>query len=238
MAKGYPNGVRGMIKHTLAPYGHISTDAYRYHSVCTVIYSVENDVMYELAGELLCQSSYATMYKQFVFGYSNHSSTQTTMATITEPVQTIGGNNIHFVSAKVLPQSEIISTASSIIRTYPSFTSAYLFGSYAKGNARPDSDIDIALFLPKLNWGQLRDIGGVHMDLEASLGKKIDLSVCPPDDFVEKIKTSWLPIDIGVLTGTVSFSLYIVAVFVTSMVVWSIAGVREHSTCGRLIDRG
>jgi len=36
------------------------------------------------------------------------------------------------------------------------------------------------------------------MDLEASLGKKIDLSVCPPDDFVEKIKTSWSPIDIGV----------------------------------------
>ncbi len=42
------------------------------------------------------------------------------------------------------------------------------------------------------------------MDLEASLGKKIDLSVCPPDDFVEKIKTSWLPIDIGVQTGMVS----------------------------------
>jgi predicted nucleotidyltransferase len=71
------------------------------------------------------------------------------METITEPVpETIGANIIHFVPAKVLPQSEIISTASSIVRTYPAFTSAYLFGSYAKGNARPDSDIDIALFLP------------------------------------------------------------------------------------------
>jgi len=53
----------------------------------------------------------------------------------------------------------------------------YLCLPYAKGNARPDSDFDIALFLSELNWGRLRDIGGVHMDPEASLGKKIDLSV-------------------------------------------------------------
>jgi len=67
------------------------------------------------------------------------------MATITEPIQSIGsGPNI--VPAKVLSQSEIISIASSIIRVYPSFTSAYLFGSYAKGTARPDSDIDTAVF--------------------------------------------------------------------------------------------
>jgi hypothetical protein len=62
------------------------------------------------------------------------------------------------------------------------------------------------------------------MDFEASLGKKIDLSVCLPDDFVEKMKTSWLPMDTGVQTGTVSFSLYMVAVFL-------------HVDGSRVIDR-
>lgn len=99
---------------------------------------------------------------------------------------------------KVLSQSEILVTTSSILRTYPSFVSAYLFGSYAKGTARPHSDIDIALFLPVpvLDWSKLAVIGGAHMDLEEALGKKVDLSVCPPDDFVENIKPYWVPIEI------------------------------------------
>jgi len=125
------------------------------------------------------------------------------MPTIKEPDQVIG------TPAKVLSQSEVLSTASSIIRAYPSFTSAYLFGSYAKGTARPDSDIDIAVFLPEFNWSKLQDIGGAHMDLEKALGKKVDLAVCPSNDFVERIKTYWMPI---VQSKTVSFSLYLVDV--------------------------
>ena len=140
------------------------------------------------------------------YGYSCHcdQSRLNSMATITEPIWSIGsGPNI--VPAKVLSQSEIISIASSINRVYPSFTSAYLFGSYAKGTARPDSDIDIAVFLPKLNWSKLVDIGGAHMDLEEVFGKKVDLSVCPSDDFLERIKKYWIPIDIRPRSGMVSF---------------------------------
>jgi predicted nucleotidyltransferase len=129
------------------------------------------------------------------------------MATITEP-------------QKVLSQSEILPTASSIIRVYTFFTSAYLFGSYAKGTARPDSDIDIAVFLPEL---KLTDIGGAHMDLEEAFGKKVDLSLSPSGDFLERIKKYWLPINIGPRSETVGFSLY---VFLKLR--WSLTGNRLH----------
>jgi len=98
------------------------------------------------------------------------------------------------MTIQVLSQSGVLSTASRVIRSYPSIASAYLFGSYAKGTARPDSDIDIALFLPDFGWDKLGDVGGAQMDLENALHKKIDLSICPPDDFVEKIQLHWVPI--------------------------------------------
>ncbi len=93
-------------------------------------------------------------------------------------------------------QSDVLSMASSVIKTYPSITSAYLFGSYAKGTPRSNSDVDIALFLFDLRRDKLIDIGGVLMDLERVLDKKIDLSVCPSDEFVEKIKKHWVPISL------------------------------------------
>jgi hypothetical protein len=43
------------------------------------------------------------------------------------------------------------------------------------------------------------------MDLEEVFSKKVDLSVCPSDDFLERIKKYWVPIDIGPRSGTVSF---------------------------------
>ena len=91
----------------------------------------------------------------------------------------------------ILSQSFICSKASNIIRTYPSFYSAYLFGSYAKGTACQGSDVDIVVFTHKFDF---MHIGGAHMDLEEALGKKVDLLVSPPEDFVEKIQKYWIPI--------------------------------------------
>jgi predicted nucleotidyltransferase len=123
--------------------------------------------------------------------------TRGVMENLTEPLQ-VATSRIATPPAPrfVLSQSHVLSTASSIIQSYPSIASAYLFGSYAKGTARPDSDIDIALFIPNLSWDKLEDIGGVQMDLERTLDRQIDLSVSPPDDFVEKIKRYWVPIDL------------------------------------------
>lgn len=91
----------------------------------------------------------------------------------------------------------LLSTASSIITQYPSITSAYLFGSYAKGTARDDSDVDIVLFSDAKGSELMRVVGGVHMDLEEAFkGKEIDLSVCPPEDFVQQVAKYWVKIDL------------------------------------------
>ena len=129
-----------------------------------------------------------------------------TMISLNEPTQMeTGGPATRPTPAEVLLQSDVLSIASSIIQTYPSITSAYLFGSYAKGTARPDSDVDIALFFPDLGWDNLVAIGGAQRDLESALGKKVDLTVCPGDEFVEKIRTYWVPIHLQ--CGTVSLLL-------------------------------
>lgn len=50
-----------------------------------------------------------------------------------------------------------------------------VFGSVARGEMRPDSDIDLLVeFLPNANVG-LIEHAGLMLDLERLLGKKVDL---------------------------------------------------------------
>lgn len=49
----------------------------------------------------------------------------------------------------------------------------YLFGSYARGEATPDSDIDLRVDKGKLKG--LLALGALYADLEDGLGKKLDL---------------------------------------------------------------
>lgn len=51
----------------------------------------------------------------------------------------------------------------------------YLFGSYARGEARADSDIDLLVDLSGTDIKSLLSLGRVYCALEDALGKKIDL---------------------------------------------------------------
>ena len=54
---------------------------------------------------------------------------------------------------------------------YPEVESAYLFGSYARGEATGKSDIDILVVCPPIGM----KLYGISTDLEEQLHKKIDL---------------------------------------------------------------
>jgi len=70
----------------------------------------------------------------------------------------------------------IIDTAKLYIQRIPAeldIKKAYLFGSYAKGSQHPDSDIDIAIVL-----GKMDDFFAVQMQL-MRLRRTIDLRIEP-----------------------------------------------------------
>ncbi|GHU95059.1 hypothetical protein FACS189479_08360 [Spirochaetia bacterium] len=64
----------------------------------------------------------------------------------------------------------------------------FLFGSYARGDARPDSDIDICI--KKGNVRTLLELSGFYLDLEESLGQKVDVVTTESlqGDFKENIE--------------------------------------------------
>ena len=52
---------------------------------------------------------------------------------------------------------------------------AWLFGSYSRGEQRPDSDVDI-LFVPDMSKKfSLFTLGGMYMDLKDILNREVDL---------------------------------------------------------------
>ena len=65
----------------------------------------------------------------------------------------------------------------TILAHYPEAQAIYLYGSYASGDARPDSDVDIGLLLPPAQAKQISalTLGDCRFALEEALGKTVDL---------------------------------------------------------------
>ena len=66
--------------------------------------------------------------------------------------------------------------------------SVYLFGSYARGEATEQSDIDLRIVSPTVL--SLFELGGLYADLEESLQKELDLvnTRGAEDDFLNRIR--------------------------------------------------
>lgn len=71
----------------------------------------------------------------------------------------------------VLPVETVQSVVSTLAREY-GVQKIYLFGSYARGEATPDSDIDL-----RIDRGRIRglEFAGLLGDLQDALGKSVDL---------------------------------------------------------------
>ena len=76
------------------------------------------------------------------------------------------------MNGKIYSVSEIRDIVNPIASRY-GIERMYLFGSYARGEAKAESDIDL-----RVDTGKLRGLfalGGLYADLEERFGKKLDL---------------------------------------------------------------
>lgn len=72
-----------------------------------------------------------------------------------------------------------ISTAASRVLVQYNVSEAYLFGSFARGEQTPDSDIDLRLVCGNtMTFGALYELS--H-ELEKELGRKVDIVTNPPE---------------------------------------------------------
>lgn len=73
-------------------------------------------------------------------------------------------NELRKLQQKIVP----ILKSNNVVR-------AGIFGSYARGEAKKRSDIDILIKVRKGKKFSLLDLVGLQMELEEKLGKKVDL---------------------------------------------------------------
>ena len=76
------------------------------------------------------------------------------------------------MSAKVYCYEELCALIKPILKKYNA-AETYIFGSYAKGNARPESDIDLLV-----KGGKdfiLKDIFAIAEELSVKSGKSVDV---------------------------------------------------------------
>lgn len=76
------------------------------------------------------------------------------------------------MSDKVYTLDEIKSIANPIARRY-NVAALYLFGSYARGEATPGSDLDF--HVDRGGMTDLLELGGLYSDLQSGFDKKLDV---------------------------------------------------------------
>ena len=75
-------------------------------------------------------------------------------------------------SSTILSKKFIKKVSSEIFANYPEVECAYLFGSYARNEATPASDVDILIVAPKLEGFSF---AGLHHELRTTFSKDVDL---------------------------------------------------------------
>ena len=71
-------------------------------------------------------------------------------------------------------KQQMIEKIAEYFKTQP-VLKAWLFGSFSRGEERPDSDVDI-LFVPDMSQKfSLFTLGGMYMDLKDILKREVDL---------------------------------------------------------------
>ncbi len=69
----------------------------------------------------------------------------------------------------------ILSAIASIAKGYPAIEQAFLFGSFARGAQRSDSDVDVQLILDRSKRFNLRDLSRFSKQIEEATHRECDI---------------------------------------------------------------
>lgn len=72
---------------------------------------------------------------------------------------------------------DLVGSLSAALGAHPGVVAAWLFGSQARGTARPDSDVDVAVLLGRVPRGFSDYPFDVEADLTAAVGKPVQVVV-------------------------------------------------------------
>lgn len=79
------------------------------------------------------------------------------------------------MSGVIFNINDIQSVVEPVAQKYR-LKNVWLFGSYARGTAKPDSDID--LLIEADEGTTLFQLGGVYSEISDALGKNVDIALC------------------------------------------------------------
>lgn len=72
-------------------------------------------------------------------------------------------------------RDHVIGEIRSVLQRFPAVDRAYLFGSFARGTYRDDSDIDIRLDIDRTKSFNLHDVSQCSKQIEQLTGRSVDL---------------------------------------------------------------
>lgn len=78
-------------------------------------------------------------------------------------------------ASAILSLATIREVVTQVTSRYPAIDRVTLFGSYARGEASSQSDVDIRILCDPVGKFSLFDLSGYGYDLEMALGKRIDI---------------------------------------------------------------
>ena len=80
---------------------------------------------------------------------------------------------LEYKSPSVIDRYRIIGKIKKVVKTYPEIQNAWIYGSFARNEDRPGSDIDLAV---KTDGGfSYFDLAGLQYELEELLHRKVDV---------------------------------------------------------------
>lgn len=95
--------------------------------------------------------------------------------------------------ARDLEEVEAVARrAVALLRSRIPLTHAYLFGSYAEGTAREDSDIDLAVFSPAVDAMTFSERAALAIGVERQIDDSIELHLFGAKNFDEARPTNFL----------------------------------------------